>query len=106
MCTPTATRGWQWLCLPLLLILLLSFNAAFAQTTSTTILGTVADSAGAVVAGAKITVTNTSTGVSREVMASSTGDYSFPLLDVGVYDVKVDAQGFKSEVRRGVILQI
>jgi hypothetical protein len=106
MYTSSATRGWQWLCSSLLFVLLLSSDAAFAQTTSTTILGTVADSAGAVVTGAKITVTNTGTGVSREVMASSTGDYSFPLLDVGVYDVKVDAQGFKSEIRRGVILQI
>jgi hypothetical protein len=106
MYTPTATRGWQWLCSSLLFILFLCFNSAFAQTTSTTILGTVADSAGALVAGAKITVTNTKTGISREVTASSTGDFSFPLLDVGVYDVTASGQGFKSEVRRGVILQI
>ena len=106
MYRPNATRGLWWLCLSLLSIVCLSFDMAFAQTTSTTILGTVADSAGAVVAGAKITVTNTATGVNREVTASSTGDYSFPLLDVGVYDVTVSAQGFKSEVRRGVILQI
>ena len=80
--------------------------SSFAQTTSTTILGTVTDSAGAVVANAKITVTNNGTGVSRTVTTSSTGDYSFPLLDVGTYTVTVDAQGFKSGVRRGVILQI
>ncbi len=95
----------QWLCLPFLFIALLA-NPALAQTTSTTILGTVTDSAGALVAGAKITVTNTKTGISREVAASSTGDFSFPLLDVGIYDVAASAQGFKSEVRRNVILQI
>jgi carboxypeptidase family protein len=55
-----------------------------AQTTSTTILGAVTDSAGAVVAGAKVTVTNTKTGLKREVTVSSNGDFSFPLLDVGV----------------------
>src|SRR5205085_1170991 len=54
MYTPTETRSWQRLCLYLLSILLLSFSSALAQTTSTTILGTVSDSAGAVVAGAKI----------------------------------------------------
>ncbi|HQR31752.1 MAG TPA: TonB-dependent receptor [Blastocatellia bacterium] len=79
---------------------------SLAQTTSTTILGTVTDSAGAVVAGAKVTVTNNGTGVSRSVTTSSTGDYSFPLLDVGTYTVTVDAQGFKSGFRRGMILQI
>lgn len=79
---------------------------SFAQTTSTAILGTVTDAAGAVVANAKVTVTNNGTGVSRTVTTASTGDYSFPLLDVGTYTVTVDAQGFKSGVRRNVILQI
>ncbi len=79
---------------------------SFAQTTSTTILGTVTDASGAVLPGAKVTVTNLKTGVKREDVASSTGDYSFPLLDVGEYEVTVTANGFKQEVRRNVILQI
>ncbi len=97
-------QGWQWLCLAFLLVCFCS--AAFAQTTSTTIVGTVLDASGAVLPGAKVTVLNTRTGQKREDATSSTGDYSFPLLDVGVYDVTVDAQGFKQEVRRGVVLQI
>ncbi len=90
------------------LFMLFSFLSlqSFAQTTSTAILGTVTDAAGAVVANAKVTVTNNGTGVSRTVTTASTGDYSFPLLDVGTYTVTVDAQGFKSGVRRNVILQI
>ena len=90
-----------------ILICLSAVNMAVsAQTTSTTILGAVADSAGAVVAGAKVTATNTRTGVKREVTTSSNGDFSFPLLDVGVYDVTIEAHGFKPEVRRNVILEI
>ncbi len=77
-----------------------------AQTTSTSIVGTVVDASGAVLPGAKVTATNTRTGQKREDVSSSTGDFSFPLLDVGVYDVTVDAQGFKQEIRRGVLLQI
>ena len=75
MFSPTQTRSWQWLCLSLLSILLFS-NRAFAQTTSTTILGTAADTAGAVVANAKIVVTNTGTGVSRSADGgdSASGD--------------------------------
>ncbi len=107
-----AMQGWQRLRLSLLFLfsVLTCLNAftstVSAQTTSTTILGAVADSSGAVVTGAKVTATNTKTGVKREVTTSSSGDFSFPLLDVGVYDVTVDAQGFKSEVRRNVILEI
>jgi hypothetical protein len=107
-----AMQGWQRLRLSLLFLfsVLTCLNAftftASAQTTSTTILGAVSDSSGAVVAGAKVTVTNTRTSVTREVTTSSTGDFSFPLLDVGVYDVAVEARGFKPEVRRNVILEI
>lgn len=46
---------------------------ASAQTTSTTILGTVADSTGAVVAGAKAMIVNTKTAVRREDKTTSTG---------------------------------
>jgi hypothetical protein len=109
MTSRDAKQGWQWLCSPFLSTLLCSTllcPAALAQTTSTTILGTVADSSGAVLPNAKVTVVNTQTGVRREDTTSSTGDFTFPLLDVGVYDITVDAQGFKTEVRRGIVLQI
>ncbi|HKQ80224.1 MAG TPA: TonB-dependent receptor [Blastocatellia bacterium] len=96
--------------LPLLFSVLICLSAinitVSAQTTSTTILGAVTDSAGAVVAGAKVTATNTKTGLKREVATSSSGDFSFPLLDVGVYDVTIEASGFKPEARRNVILEI
>ena len=57
----------------------------FSQTTSTTILGTVTDPSGAAVAGAKVTATNIRTQVKREDASTSSGDYSFPLLDIGEY---------------------
>jgi len=102
-----AKRGWQWVCLSLFLILISAFCASVsAQTTSTTILGTVTDPTGAVLPGVKLTVINTKTGVKREDVTSSTGDFSFPLLDVGVYDLIVDAKGFKQEVRRNIVLEI
>lgn len=99
-----AKRGWQYLCLSILSIGL--FVGVSAQTTSTTILGTVTDASGAVLPNAKVTATNTKTGVSREVTSSSTGDFSFPLLDIGVYDITVEAAGFKNEIRRSIILEI
>lgn len=78
----------------------------FSQTTSTTILGTVTDPSGAAVAGAKVTATNIRTQVKREDVSTSSGDYSFPLLDIGEYSVTVEAPGFKTANRAGLVLQI
>ncbi len=71
-----------------------------AQTTSTSILGTVTDPTGAVVAAANVSVLNVRTGIKREDVTSTTGDYNFPLLDVGDYEVVVSMPGFKTETRK------
>jgi hypothetical protein len=81
-------------------------SSGFSQTTSTTILGTVTDPSGAAVTGAKVTATNVRTQVKREDVTTSTGDYSFPLLDIGEYSVSVEADGFKTATRTGLTLQI
>ncbi|MBI3208158.1 MAG: TonB-dependent receptor [Candidatus Solibacter usitatus] len=86
------------------LALFVSF--AWSQTTSTSILGTVSDATGAVVAGAKVKLLNVRTGVAREESTSATGDYNFPLIDVGVYEVTVEVAGFKTETRRNIELQL
>jgi Carboxypeptidase regulatory-like domain/TonB dependent receptor len=106
------TGSWWSTCRSLVFLLLLALclgstsQTLLAQTTSTTILGTVVDASGAVLAGAKVTAVNTRTGIRREATASSTGDYTFPLLDVGVYDVTVEVEGFRPETRRNVVLEI
>jgi hypothetical protein len=78
----------------------------FAQTTSTTILGTVTDASGAVIAGAKVTATNVNTGIKRTDQTTASGDYAFPLLDVGQYTVTVEMPGFKTETQTGIDLQL
>ena len=88
------------------LIGLLAMVSLHAQTTSTTILGTVTDSTGASVQGAKITARNVGTGVNTETLTTSTGDYALPLLDIGEYEVSVEMSGFKAETKKGVRLQI
>jgi hypothetical protein len=93
-------------CLSFVLPLLLFSLRAYSQTTSTTILGTVTDTSGAAIAGAKVTTTNVNTGIKREDKTSEAGDYSFPLLDVGQYSVTVEAKGFKTETQTGIELQI
>ena len=78
-----------------------------AQDISATIGGTVLDSSGAGVAGAKVTVTNTDRNlVIREVTTEAAGTYSAPLLPIGHYSVKVEAKGFKTETHTDIQLNV
>lgn len=56
--------------------------------------GTVLDIKQAVIAGASVTVTNSSTGLIRTVTTGDSGSYRIDLLPAGVYDIKVSATGF------------
>src|SRR5437588_95934 len=78
----------------------------FAQTTSTSILGTVTDTTGAAVSGVKVTAKNVGTNVLSVTQTTGSGDYTLPLLDVGEYQVTVEAPGFRIETRSGIHLQI
>ncbi|MCS6951448.1 MAG: TonB-dependent receptor [Bryobacteraceae bacterium] len=89
-----------------ILVLWVSSLPLLAQTTSTSILGTVTDPSGASIAQAKVTARNVRTGVVTETVTTTTGDYAIPLLDVGEYEVTAEAQGFKPETRGGIRLQI
>lgn len=89
----------------LLLVSLLA-SAAAAQTVSTQILGLVTDQTGAAIPNAAITARRVATGDVRTTQANETGNYVFPLLEVGEYEVTAAAQGFKTEVRRGIVLQL
>ena len=80
--------------------------AVIGQTVSTEILGLVTDPAGAVVPGATITARRVATGDVRKSNSNETGNYIFPLLEVGEYEVTCSAPGFKAEVRRGVVLAL
>ena len=70
--------------------------AAVAQSVSGTILGTVTDSTGATVAGAKVTIVNEGTGLSRVLTADSNGEYTAPGLPTGHYTITSEMTGFKT----------
>ncbi|MBK5293199.1 MAG: carboxypeptidase regulatory-like domain-containing protein [Acidobacteriia bacterium] len=83
----------------------LAGSLLFGQSATQGIQGLVSDASGAVVVGAKVTVTNVSQGVSLSTTTNTSGNYSFPLLLVGNYDVKVEMQGFKAEVAKNLRLE-
>jgi hypothetical protein len=80
--------------------------AVMAQTGGgATLVGTVKDATGAVVAGAKLTVVNTATGFVTETSTTADGGYNVPYLVPGNYRVTVNAPSFKESVREGLTLR-
>src|SRR5437867_9981572 len=77
-------------------LLLGSTGMLLAQSATGQITGTVRDATAAVVIGAPVTVTSQLTGLTRTTTTNDAGGFSFPLLPVSVYTVKVDQKGFRS----------
>jgi Carboxypeptidase regulatory-like domain/TonB dependent receptor len=88
------------------LFLLLSSTALLAQTFRGTILGTVTDPQGAVVAGAKVTVHNANTGLERTTQTSADGSYAVPELPIGTYNVTATQSGFQTAVISNVAVDV
>jgi hypothetical protein len=78
----------------------------FAQSERGTISGTVVDSTGAVVPGAKVTLTNTKTGVAFSLPSNGSGEFTVPQLPVGVYTVRFEKEGFRPAAITGIILDV
>lgn len=77
-----------------------------AQTGNASLDGTVTDVSGAVIPQAKVTVTNNATGVAKNVEVTSSGLYVVSPLIPGAYTIEAKANGFKTEVVKGVQLVI
>jgi Carboxypeptidase regulatory-like domain/TonB dependent receptor len=89
-------------------VLLLTFCAgiAGAQNISSSITGSITDPADAAIAGAKVVVTELNTGAVRTTTSDGRGEYSVLQIPLGLYQVAVEANGFKQELRRGITLQV
>jgi hypothetical protein len=76
----------------------------WAQTQLGTLFGTVTDTSGAVVPGAEVSVENVSTGLKRDGRTDKTGEYQLVGLPTGRYTLRVQKDGFQTEVREGIAL--
>src|SRR5271170_496390 len=74
--------------------------------TNASLRGTVTDQSGGVIVGAKVTLTNTGTGISRTESTQSEGGYLFELVQVGGYKVTFEKSGFATFVREGIVLEL
>ena len=78
-----------------LLALVLAALPLAAQTGLGVVRGTVLDASKGVIPNAKVTLTNTATGVAKESQTNAAGIYYFGAVPIGPYTVGVEAQGFK-----------
>jgi hypothetical protein len=93
-------------CCVVAIIFALSSAARLSAQTFGDISGHVADSTGAVIPDADVTLSNPATGVTRKTVTTSSGDYAFTAVPIGVYKVQATHAGFKTATSNNVILQV
>ena len=86
--------------------LVLCAAPAHAQFTKASLSGTVADSSGAALAAAAVTVESPDTGFRQQQSTSAQGAFLFPELPVGNYSLTVEKEGFQTSVRPGIVLTV
>jgi hypothetical protein len=96
----------RFLPLTLAALLLAPVTLSLAQSATGTLQGTIADSSGAVVPNATVTITDTATGIIRTVKSDAQGLYFVPSLQPGSYSVDVAATGFAGAKAQGVVLPV
>src|SRR5205814_9538481 len=88
------------------LVLLSAPFASFGQAVYGSISGNVTDASGATVPNAKITITDTGKGITYTTATNESGNYAQGHLIVGIYDVRVEAQGFSAYVQKHVHVEV
>jgi Carboxypeptidase regulatory-like domain/TonB-dependent Receptor Plug Domain len=89
------------------ILLALAFSAiSHAQTVTGTILGSVRDSKGYLLPGAKITIENQGTGLVQNLVSDSSGNFISTPLPIGNYKVSVSNDGFATQVKEDLTLQV
>ena len=86
--------------------LLASSFAAFAQSDRGTITGTISDPAGAVVANAMVEAKNADTGTVYQAGSSATGNFTLAQMPTGTYELSVTVPGFKKFLRPGIVVPV
>ena len=94
-----------WVALLVVVVAILMPSSAKAQTAGE-ITGQVVDNSKASIAGATVTAKNVGTGETRTVQTDSQGHYRITELRIGTYDISAEQQGFRREVKTGVLLSV
>ena len=95
-----------WALAALLCVGVFGVNRLQAQVTTAALSGTVMDTTGALVVGAKIQAKNVSTGSTYTAVTDGQGRYSIQELPVGTYSVSAQKSGFRNVVQTGIVLTV
>jgi hypothetical protein len=88
-------------------VLMLAAGAAlWGQLGRGTLTGTVSDNTGAVVPNASVAILNTATGTKGTGITTGSGNFTFPALVPGAYDLTVAAPGFREYVQKGITVAV
>ena len=93
----------------LLFLIILATGCAsplIAQVGNASLSGTIQDSTGAVIPGARVTIRNVNTGTSQVISSNDSGLYSSPVLQPGIYSITIEKDGFEKSVQDGVTLTV
>src|SRR5580658_3471245 len=88
------------------LLFLFGSHAARAQFEDGSLVGAIHDTSGAILPNATVSATNNATGITATAVSTSSGDYEFPSLRVGVYTVKAEAKGFSTAVAENISVSV
>src|SRR5258707_125273 len=87
-------------------ILALSAIPTLVGQTLGEITGRISDPTGAGVPGATVTLTSVATNAARTAVSTDAGDYTFPSVAPGIYNVKMEHPGFKAANTSRVEVQV
>ena len=91
-------------CLALVVSLTVLYSCAWSQSERANVSGTITDKSGAVILRARVVIVNQHTGFERNTFTDTAGSYHFSGLPSGPYTVRVEDQGFQTQVREGVAI--
>src|SRR6266446_6399594 len=95
-------KSWVSVCV----LFTLLAGISYGQTVGASVQGIISDATGAVLPGANVTVKNSGTGATVELVSDERGRYLAPLLQPGEYEIQVALPGFQSVTRRGIRLAV
>ena len=81
-------------------------NPLLAQIGRGTLTGTVSDPSGAAIPNAAISITHTETGVKTSGVSGADGNYYFPNLTPGNYEIDVSTAGFREHLQKGIVVTV
>ena len=88
-------------------VVILAFSALFwGQSSTSSLRGIVSDQQGAVVVGAKVNLSNPSTGFSQSTTTNNLGAYQFLQIPPGTYTLTVSMAGFAIIMQENLVLQV